>query len=150
MDRYTVNGEYRQVMLSPRELSYQHLPSRGWINEHLTYTHGYGLVAGPVNRISPEGLPEFFVKDIPPARRRLARRSRGRQIYYGEIGNEYVFVRTKSQELDYPSGDQNVYTRYRAAAAFRSTRCSGSWSSRSGSARSRCSSPTTSRPRAAS
>ncbi len=61
-----VDGEYRQVMLSARELSYRHLPSRGWINERLTYTHGYGLVAGPVNRISPEGLPEFFLKDIPP------------------------------------------------------------------------------------
>ena len=65
--RYTLNGEYRQVTLSARELSYRDLPSRGWINEHLTYTHGYGLVAGPVNRISPEGLPEFFLKDIPPA-----------------------------------------------------------------------------------
>jgi uncharacterized protein len=111
VDRYTVNGEYRQVMLSARELSYRDLPSRGWINEHLTYTHGYGLVAGPVNRISAEGLPEFFVKDIPPAVTGLPKITRP-EIYYGEIGNEYVFVRTRSQELDYPSGDQNVYTRY--------------------------------------
>src|SRR5499425_1199166 len=66
-DRYTVNGEYRQLMLSPRELSHPHLQGgRNWINEHLTYTHGYGVVVGPVNRITPEGLPEFFVKDIPP------------------------------------------------------------------------------------
>ena len=72
IDRYTVNGESRQVMLSARELSYRFLPSRGLINEHLTYTHGYGLVAGPVNRISPEGLPEFFLKDIPPAGRGAA------------------------------------------------------------------------------
>ncbi len=111
VDRYTVNGEYRQVMLSARELSYRDLPSRGWINEHLTYTHGYGLVAGPVNRISAEGLPEFFVKDIPPAVTGLPKVTRP-EIYYGEIGNEYVFVRTRSQELDYPSGDQNVYSRY--------------------------------------
>ncbi len=111
VDRYTVNGEYRQVMLSARELSYKDLPSRGWINERLTYTHGYGLVGSPVNRISPEGLPEFFLKDIPPAGSGLPKVTRP-EIYYGELGNDYVFVRTRSQELDYPSGDQNVYTRY--------------------------------------
>ncbi|MEK7770462.1 MAG: UPF0182 family protein, partial [candidate division NC10 bacterium] len=112
-DRYLIGGEYRQVMLSPRELSYKHLPGQGqsWINEHLTYTHGYGLVVGPVNRISPEGLPEFFVKDIPPAASGFPKITRP-EMYYGESGNEYVFVRTKSQELDYPSGDQNVYGQY--------------------------------------
>jgi uncharacterized membrane protein (UPF0182 family) len=112
VDRYTVAGEYRQVMLSARELSYKDLPSRGFINERLTYTHGYGLVAGPVNRISPEGLPEFFLKDIPPTGRGLPKVTRP-EIYYGELGNDYVFVRTRAQELDYPSGDQNVYSRYR-------------------------------------
>jgi uncharacterized membrane protein (UPF0182 family) len=111
VDRYTVDGEYRQVMLSARELSYKDLPSRGWINERLTYTHGYGLVASPVNRISPEGLPEFFLKDIPPSGGGLPKITRP-EIYYGELGNDYAFVRTRSQELDYPSGDQNVYTRY--------------------------------------
>jgi uncharacterized protein len=110
--RYTLNGEYRQVMLSARELSYRDLPSRGWINEHLTYTHGYGLVASPVNRITPEGLPDFFIKDIPPSVGGGIPKITRPEIYYGEIGNEYVFVRTRSQELDYPSGDQNVYTRY--------------------------------------
>jgi uncharacterized membrane protein (UPF0182 family) len=112
-DRYTLNGEYRQVMLSPRELSYRHLPGQeqNWINEHLTYTHGYGLVVGPVNRISPEGLPEFFVKDIPPVAAGFPKITRP-EIYYGESGNDYAFVRTQSQELDYPSGDQNVYTKY--------------------------------------
>jgi uncharacterized protein len=111
VDRYMVNGEYRQVMLSARELSYRDLPSRGFINERLTYTHGYGLVASPVNRISAEGLPEFFLKDIPPAGSGLPAVTRP-QIYYGELGNDFAFVRTRSQELDYPSGDQNVYTRY--------------------------------------
>src|SRR5262249_11606010 len=111
VDRYTVNGEYRQVMLSARELSYRDLPSRLWINERLTYTHGYGLVASPVNRISAEGLPEFFLKDIPPVGEGLPKVTRP-EIYYGELGNDYVFVRTRSKELDYPSGDQNVYSRY--------------------------------------
>ena len=110
--RYTINGELRQIMLSAREMSYQHLPSRVWINEHLTFTHGFGLVAGPVNRITREGLPDLWVKDIPPnVSGRFPKITRP-EIYYGELSNEYVIVRTKSQELDYPSGDQNVYSRY--------------------------------------
>src|SRR2546428_5386078 len=64
--RNLINGEYRQVTLSPRELSAKDLPSRIWINERLTYTHGYGAVVSPVNRATREGLPEFWVKDIPP------------------------------------------------------------------------------------
>jgi len=110
-DRYLIDGEYRQIMLSPRELSYRHLPSRIWINEHLTYTHGFGVIVGPVNRISTEGLPEFFVKDIPPVSSSFPKITRP-EIYYGERSNDYVFVRSRSQELDYPAGDQNVYTRY--------------------------------------
>ncbi|HET9492549.1 MAG TPA: UPF0182 family protein [Methylomirabilota bacterium] len=112
VDRYAVNGEYRQVMLSPRELSYQHLQaSRSWINEHLTFTHGYGAVVGPVNRVTPEGLPDFLVKDIPPRSQGFLPITRP-EIYFGEIANDYVLVRTGSQELDYPAGDQNVYTTY--------------------------------------
>ncbi len=111
-DRYTLNGEYRQLMLSPRELSYPHLQSRIWINEHLTFTHGYGAVVGPVSRVTAEGLPEFVVKDIPPISSGGFPPITRPQIYYGEIANEYVLVRTRSQELDYPSGDQNVYSTY--------------------------------------
>ncbi|MFQ5902066.1 MAG: UPF0182 family protein [Candidatus Binatia bacterium] len=110
-DRYMINGTYRQVMLSARELSHEHLPSGTWINEHLIYTHGYGVVFGPVNRVTPEGLPEFFIKDIPPVSSQSIKVTRP-EIYYGERANDYVFVNTKAQELDYPSGDQNVYTTY--------------------------------------
>ena len=110
-DRYTINGEYRQVMLSPREISYPALPSRTWVNEHLTYTHGYGVVLGPVNRISAEGLPEFFIKDIPPVSTTPLKVTRP-EIYFGENSNEYVFVRPKQPEFDYPVGDKNVYSRY--------------------------------------
>jgi uncharacterized membrane protein (UPF0182 family) len=119
-DRYTVDGEYQQVMLSARELSYQNLArdAQGrdadsqWINEHLQYTHGYGAVVGPVNRITAEGLPELYVKDIPPVPTTRSLRITRPEIYYGEVSNEYVFVRTRSQEIDYPSGDENVYTTY--------------------------------------
>jgi len=110
-DRYIINGEYRQVMLSPRELSYEHLPSKIWMNEHLTYTHGYGLCLGPVNRISKEGLPEFMIKNIPPTYTTDLKISRP-EIYYGEIPNEYCFVNSRAKEFDYPSGNKNIYTTY--------------------------------------
>lgn len=126
-DRYVVNGEYRQLMLSPRELSYQHLQGgRNWINEHLTYTHGYGVVVGPVNRITPEGLPEFFVKDIPPRSSDGFVRITRPEIYYSESSNDYALVRTRSQELDYPAGDQNVYARYQGQGGI----SIGSWARR--------------------
>lgn len=110
-DRYVVNGELRQVMISPRELSYRNLPSRIWINEHLTYTHGYGVALGPVNRVTQEGLPEFFIKNIPPESSTAIKVTRP-ELYYGELPNEYVFVHTANQEFDYPSSDTSQYTTY--------------------------------------
>ncbi|MDE2485134.1 MAG: UPF0182 family protein [candidate division NC10 bacterium] len=110
-DRYQIDGEYRQVMLSAREMSYEHLPGRSWINEHLIFTHGYGVVLGPVNRITSEGLPEFLIKDIPPVSTTPIKVTRP-EIYYSELANDYVIVKTQAQELDYPSGDKNVYSTY--------------------------------------
>ena len=110
-DRYIIDGNYRQMMLSARELSHQHLPSRIWINEHLTYTHGHGLVFGPVNQVISGGQPEFFIKDIPPVSTGAIKITRP-EIYFGELANDYVFVKSKAQELDYPAGDQNIYTTY--------------------------------------
>ena len=111
-DRYIIDGTYRQVMLSARELSHRHLQSQNWINEHLTFTHGHGVVFGPVNQVTSSGQPEFFIKDIPPHQTTSLKITRP-EIYFGELANEYVLVRTKSQELDYPAGDQNVYTTYK-------------------------------------
>ena len=110
-DRYTIGGKYRQVMLSARELNYEALPSRTWVNERLTYTHGYGAVVSPVNRILREGEPDFLLKDIPPDGQSDLKLARP-EIYYGETVNPYVFVRTKAREFDYPVGDQNEYTHY--------------------------------------
>jgi uncharacterized membrane protein (UPF0182 family) len=110
-DRYWVDGIYRQVSLSPRELASTSLPSRTWINEHLTYTHGFGLCLGPVNEFTSEGLPELFVRDIPPVSR-ISIRVQRPEIYFGELPNDYCFVRTRAQEFDYPAGDKNVYTTY--------------------------------------
>jgi hypothetical protein len=110
-DRYVIDDNYRQVMLSARELSHQHLQSRNWINEHLTFTHGYGVVFGPVNQVTSSGQPEFFIKDIPPVSTTSLKVTRP-EIYFGELANPYVLVKTSAQELDYPAGDQNIYTTY--------------------------------------
>lgn len=114
-DRYIIDGTYRQVMLSARELSHRHLQSQNWINEHLTFTHGHGVVFGPVNQVTSSGQPEFFIKDIPPQHSTSLKITRP-EIYFGELANEYVLVRTKSQELDYPAGDQNIYTTYKGTS----------------------------------
>lgn len=116
-DRYRINGQYRQVSLSPRELSSEKLPSRIWINEHLIFTHGYGLCLSPVNQISSEGLPTLMIKDIPPATSTDLRITRP-QIYYGEITRSYCFVKTAEKEFDYPSGTENVTTLYQGSGGI--------------------------------
>lgn len=110
-DRYQVNGQYSQVMLSPRELSYADLPSKNWINERLIFTHGNGITFGPVSRISKEGLPEFFVKDIPAVSLADIKVTRP-EIYFGELSNDYVIVKTKVPEFSYPTATGNINTSY--------------------------------------
>ena len=113
VDRYLINGELRQVMLAARELNTGNLPSKGrsWINDHLQYTHGYGLTMSPVNVVTEEGLPELFIQDIPPVSSVDIEVSRP-EIYYGEITNNYVVVGCTEPEFDYPEGDVNVSTKY--------------------------------------
>lgn len=110
-DRYHIGGVYRQVSLSPRELSTSSLPSHNWINEHLIYTHGYGLCMGPVNEYTSDGLPVFFIKDLPPVSS-IPIAIKRPEIYYGEVSNDYCFVDTAQQEFDYPAGDHDVYCTY--------------------------------------
>ncbi|HVL16391.1 MAG TPA: UPF0182 family protein [Gemmatimonadales bacterium] len=117
-DRYWIDGKYRQVLLSPRELNAASLPTRTFINEHLTFTHGMGLTLGPVNQVTSEGLPVLFVKDLPPVSTGSLRVSRP-QIYYGELANEYVFVRTRQREFDHPEGETNVYAEYTGTGGVR-------------------------------
>jgi uncharacterized membrane protein (UPF0182 family) len=113
IDRYQIKGHEQQVMLSARELDISRLSTeaRTWVNDHLVYTHGYGLVMTPVNRVSREGLPEFYIKDIPPQSPIGLVVSRP-ELYYGLLASQYVIVHTRSKELDYPQGDQNVYATY--------------------------------------
>jgi uncharacterized membrane protein (UPF0182 family) len=117
-DRYTVNGRYLQVMLSPRELSYADLPNKSWINERLVFTHGFGLAMGPVSGITKEGLPELIIKDIPPVTIAGPIVTRP-EIYYGESPNSYVIVNTKTREFSYPTTNENVYTTYNGRGGVR-------------------------------
>ena len=113
VDRYIIDGNYRQVMLSAREIDQAELPeeAKTWINQKLMYTHGYGLVVSPVTEVAEEGFPEFFVKDIPPRFSTDLKIERP-EIYFGEVTNNYVIVNTLQKEFDYPMGEQNVYTTY--------------------------------------
>jgi uncharacterized membrane protein (UPF0182 family) len=111
VDRYYLDGTYRQVSLSAREMATDQLPSRTWVNEHLQFTHGYGLAMSPVNEVTPEGLPELLVRDLPPRTPPGLEITRP-ELYYGEKTDNYVFVNSTIEEFDYPSGDQNVTSTY--------------------------------------
>jgi uncharacterized membrane protein (UPF0182 family) len=110
-DRYLIDGKYRQIMLSARELNSESLPSGTWINKRLTFTHGYGLTLGPVNEVTPEGLPVLFIKDLP-LQSSVDLKVTQPAIYFGELSNDHVFVKTATQEFDYPRGDANVFGTY--------------------------------------
>lgn len=120
IDRYTVRGRQRQLMLAVRELDTTRLPpqARTWVNEHLVYTHGYGVVAVPVDRVSEEGLPELWVRDIPPRWEFAELRLDRPEVYFGELTRNYVIVNTALDEFDYPRGDENVTTRYQGRAGI--------------------------------
>ncbi len=117
-DRYWINGKYRQVLLSPRELNPASLPTRTFINEHLTFTHGMGLTLGPVNQVTAEGLPVLFIRDLPPVSDVGLKVDRP-QIYYGEMGSDFVFVGTNQREFDHPSGDANIYAPYEGSGGVK-------------------------------
>jgi uncharacterized membrane protein (UPF0182 family) len=110
-DRYQIDGEYRQIMLSARELNSESLPNRTWINERLTFTHGYGLTLGPVNEVTPEGLPILFIRNLPPESTVNLPISEP-SIYFGELSSDHVFVNTKTREFHYPEGEDNVFATY--------------------------------------
>jgi uncharacterized protein len=114
IDRYTIDGDYRQVMVSPREMNLENLPeqSRTFVNRHFKYTHGYGLTLAPVNQFTSNGLPDLLVKDLPPKTQSPDLQVVRPQIYYGELTDDYVVVNSKEEEFDYPRGQENAYTRY--------------------------------------
>ncbi|MCL6545943.1 MAG: UPF0182 family protein, partial [Bryobacteraceae bacterium] len=120
VDRYIIDGQLRQVMLTPRELDIRQLADAQtrWINPHFIYTHGYGMVMAEANRITAEGLPVLFVQDAPPQVRTTSLKLTRPELYYGEVVHEPVFVRTAQREFSYPSGAENVFTTYDGKGGF--------------------------------
>jgi uncharacterized membrane protein (UPF0182 family) len=114
IDRYEIGGTMRQVMLGVRELNVERLPesSRNWINEKLIYTHGYGLTMNPVNGFTAEGLPDLLLRNMPIESRVPGLTITRPEIYFGELTNTDVYVRTRQQEFNFPEGETNAVTSY--------------------------------------
>ncbi len=114
IDRYEINGTMRQVMLASRELNVEKLPesSRNWINEKLIYTHGYGITMNPVNGFTSEGLPTLILSNMPIQSAVPNIVVKRPEIYFGELTNTDVYVKTRQQEFNYPQGQTNSLTSY--------------------------------------
>ena len=114
VDRYVVGGKTRQMMNAPREINDDKLPasSRNWINERLIYTHGYGITMNSANGFTPEGLPQFVLSNMPVESAAGEIKVTRPEIYFGELTDRYVYVKTRQKEFDYPQGDANATTTY--------------------------------------
>lgn len=115
IDRYTIGGVRQQALISAREMNTTLLSdqARTWINRHLVYTHGYGVVVSPVNKVGPDGLPELLVKDLPPVTVADELKVTVPGIYFGEETTDYAIVGGTQKEFDYPVGGENAITTYR-------------------------------------
>ncbi|WP_263355624.1 UPF0182 family membrane protein [Acidicapsa ligni] len=120
IDRYVIDGTMREVMLAPRELSIEKLPvsSRNWINEKLIYTHGYGVTMNPVNGFTSEGLPTLLLSNMPVQSTVQGLNVTRPEIYFGELTDTDVYVKTRQQEFDYPQGQSNNLTSYQGTGGI--------------------------------
>jgi len=120
VDRYTIDGQLRQVLLTPRELDLRQLPAAraNWVNPAFIYTHGYGLVMAPVSQITTDGLPVLLMENAPPEIKTSSLKLTRPELYYGEVTHEPVFVHTAQEEFNYPSGETNVQSRYEGKGGF--------------------------------
>lgn len=114
IDRYRLNGDYRQVMLAAREMDHSNLPpqSQTFINRHFIYTHGYGAAMSDASKFRSGGLPDMLLEDLPVKSGHPELALRRPQIYYGELTDSYVIVNSREAEFSYPSGDTNMYIHY--------------------------------------
>src|SRR5213593_4316217 len=121
IDRYKIDGVARQVMLATRELNVDKLPesSRNWINEKLIYTHGYGITMNPVNGFTPEGLPTLILSNMPVQSTVKNIQVTRPEVYFGELTNTDVYVKTRQKEFNYPQGDTNSLTSYEGNGGIR-------------------------------
>lgn len=111
IDRYSIGGRERQVMLGVRELDLSGLQNPSWVNSHLEFTHGYGLVMNPAGEVAKNGQPVFWIRDLPP-RISVPLTVERPEIYFGEAPSTYAFVNTTVKEFDYPMGDSNARSSY--------------------------------------
>ena len=120
IDRYKIDGTTRQVMLAARELNVEKLPesSRNWINEKLIYTHGYGVTMNPVNGFTAEGLPTLLLSNMPVQSTVPGLNVTRPEIYFGELTDTDVYVKTRQQEFDYPQGQNNNLTSYQGTGGI--------------------------------
>jgi uncharacterized membrane protein (UPF0182 family) len=120
IDRYQVEGRLRQVMLATRELNVEKLPesSRNWINEKLIYTHGYGITMNPVNGFTPEGLPTLWLSNMPVQSSVPELKVTRPEIYFGELTDSDVYVKTRQKEFNYPEGQANSFTEYQGTGGI--------------------------------
>jgi uncharacterized protein len=120
IDRYEINGQMREVMLAARELNVNKLPegSRNWINEKLIYTHGYGVTMNPVNGFTPEGLPNLILSNMPVESTVPSLKVTRPEVYFGELTNTNVYVKTRQREFNYPQGQSNSYTEYQGTGGI--------------------------------
>ncbi len=124
IDRYEIGGQARQMMLAARELNVEKLPesSRNWINEKLIYTHGYGVTMNPVNGFTPEGLPTLVLSNMPVQSTMPDVKVTRPEIYFGELTNTDVYVKTRQKEFNYPQGADNNLTSYEGTGGIRARR----------------------------
>ena len=120
IDRYSIDGQTREVMLAARELSLEKLPesSRNWINEKLIYTHGYGITMNPVNGFTPEGLPTLLLSNMPIQSTVKDLSVSRPEVYFGELTNSDVYVQTRQKEFNYPQGETNSLTSYEGSGGI--------------------------------
>ena len=120
VDRYTIDGQYRQVLISPRELDIRQLPEANlnWNNPAFIYTHGYGVVMSEVSKMTSDGLPVLSIQDAPPKIDAPGIKLTRPEIYYGEVTHEPVFVHTALEEFNYPAGESNQKSRYEGKGGF--------------------------------
>ena len=121
VDRYTINGKPQAMMLATRELSLNKLPSgsQNWVNERLIYTHGYGVTMNPVSRFTKEGSPELVLFNMPVESTLPDITLKRPEIYFGEITDWPVYVKTRQKEFNYPEGDANNYNTYEGSGGIR-------------------------------
>ncbi len=117
VDRYMINGEYTQVFLSAREIDETKI-SQEWLNKHLKYTHGYGVTLSRVDKVTSSGQPDMMIDSIPPVSQIAEIQIDRPEIYFGELTNNYILVKTNEEEFDYPDGSSNVYTTYEGDAGI--------------------------------